>query len=237
METAVVKGLVFVPDENNMPFRVKDCALISRMAGIGNAMNLRELLERVGQAPVECLFHHFCETVLRPTFDDPEFHNDFAAWAAHNLRDRVLAERLAIINPYSLDSFEELRNQTVDIIEERLAENQQILWVPADQQFQFMQAVTVVFDTGVELQQPAELLPHLEQMSLGSVYYHFVEARRRTETRVDDFTAWLEDFGDETATLRDELASIDFYFLSLRELQRKLVEVVDANLKESGHAA
>lgn len=207
------------------------------MAGLGTAMNLRELLERVQDAPIECLFHHFCETVLRPTFDDPEFHNDFAAWAAHNLRDHVLAERLAVINPYKLESFEDLRNQVVDILEERLSETPLIHWVPADQQFQFMQAVTVVFGTGAKMEKPADLREQISQMSLGSIYYHFVEARRRTEAKVDDFSAWLEDFGDQVKPLQEALASVDFYFMALWELRKTLIDAINRGLKESGYAA
>jgi hypothetical protein len=213
-------------DSGSMPFKVKDCALITRMAGIGTAMNLRELLERVRVIPNECLFHHFCETVLRPTFDDPEFRNDFAVWAKRSLRDRVLAERLAIINPYKYRSFADLRHQLIDIIEERLSEVGQIQWVAPEQQFYFMQAVTVVFDTGVELREPSDLISQLRNMSHGSIYYHFVEARRRTPNGLDDFSAWLAVYEDGIEDLLQLLRSIDFYYLSLSELKQSLVEVV-----------
>jgi hypothetical protein len=211
---------------HNMPFMVKDCALITRMAGVNTAMSLRELLDRVRTMPIECLFHHFCETALRPTFDDPEFRNDFAVWAGRSLRDRVLAERLAIINPYKYRSFEDLRMQLIDILEERQFEVNEVESVTPDQQFYFMQAVTVVFDTGVELNQPKDLAEQLPHMSLGSIYYHFVEARRRTVLRNDDFSAWLTDFPDDSEELLKSLESVDFYFLSLSELKRLLVEKV-----------
>jgi hypothetical protein len=205
------------------------------MAGIGTALNLRELPERTHSAPIECLFHHFCETALRPTFDDPDFHNDFAVWAGRNLRDRVLAERLAVINPYKLESFEELRIYVIDILEERLSELQFIPWVPSDQQFQFMQAVTVVFDTGVELSEPTDLGRQIPNMSLGSIYYHFVEARRRTETRIDDFSTWLLEWEPETESLIKSLANIDFYFMTLSELKNSLVDAVVASNMGDDH--
>ena len=81
------------------PFKVQDCAIITRMGGVSSAVNLRELRERIAVCPNETLYHHFCETLVRPTFDDPEFRNDFAVWASRHLRDRVLAERLGIIKP------------------------------------------------------------------------------------------------------------------------------------------
>lgn len=207
----------------NMAFDVKDCTLITRMAGLRAVVNIRELQDRVGVCPPECLFHHFCETMIRPTFDDPEFYNDFAVWAIRTLRDRVLAERLAMINPYKVDSLEDLRQQVLDILEERIYEERHVPWANPGQEFYFMQAVTVVFDTGIALSQPQDLVGLLPQLSRGSIYYHFVEARRRTPNGMDDFSVWLMEFGDEAKPLIKALAGIEFYFLTLTELQDKLV--------------
>ena len=212
-------------EDKNMSFKVKDCSLITRMAGIKEAMNLRELEERLRVCPDECLFHHFCETVIRPTFDDPDYPNDFALWAGSELRDKVLAERLAILNPYKLKSISELRQHTLDIIEQRLSEIDYIPWALKGRAFLFMQAATTVFDTGIVLEKPSDLYRQLPNISLGSIYYHFVEARRRTDNMVDDFTAWLLEFGDITRPLIKDLAEIDFYFLTLSELHKTLIGV------------
>jgi hypothetical protein len=212
-------------EDNNVGFRVKDCTLITRMAGVKEAMNLRELEERLRVCPDECLFHHFCETVIRPTFDYPDYTNDFALWAGKHLQDKVLAERLSVLNPYKCRSFDELRQQVLDIVEERLLEIDHIPWVPKDQAFQFLQAATVVFDTEIVLNRPYDIYEQLPNLSLGSIYYHFVEARRRTIGMVDDFTAWLSEFGDEVSPLIKVLGEIDFYFLSLTELKSTLVAI------------
>lgn len=209
-----------------MIFNVNDCSLITRMAGIREALNLRELEERITHCPDGCLFHHFCETVIRPTFDDPDYPNDFALWASRELGDRILAERLAVINPYKLSSLGELRQELLDVIQERLTEVEHIPWA-RDHGFEFMQAVTVVFNTGIVLETLDDFIDQLPNMSLGSVYYHFVEARRRTETKQDDFTNWMKDFGEEAEPLIKSLAEIDFYYLSLRELREILIEKVN----------
>ena len=210
-------------DSNIMGFRVKDCTLITRMAGIKEALNLRELEERLHICPDECLFHHFCETVIRPTFDYPDFPNDFALWANSQLRDKVLAERLAILDPYKSKSFDELRQQVLDIVEERLSEINYIPWAPKGNAFQFLQAATTVFDTGIVLNTPNDFYEQLPRISHGSIYYHFVEARRRTEGGIDDFTAWLIEFGDDVKPLIKGMSEIDFYFLSMTDLQKTLV--------------
>jgi hypothetical protein len=63
-------------------------------------------------------------------------------------------------------------------------------------------------------------------MSNSSIYYHFVEARRRTEERVDDFTAWCHGFGGGCEELVEALRSVDFYYLTLRELKATLIKLL-----------
>ena len=213
-------------DYFNMPFQVKDCSLITRTAGIRSAMNLRELEERVAICPEESLFHHFCEGVIRPTFDNPDYNNDFALWAGRYLDDHTLAERLAVINPYRFESLEHLRRTVLDIIQERLTEVEYIPWAPKDNPFYFLRAVTVVFETGMLLNDPTDFCQKLSDFSYGSIYYHFVEARRRTEQGKDDFTAWLEEFDGVMKPLIEALNEIDFYFMPLHELKRKLIDTV-----------
>jgi len=210
-------------EDTLMGFEIKDCSLITRMAGVKDAMNLRELSERLRICPDECLFHHFCETVIRPTFDYPEFPNDLALWAHSQLRDNVLAERLSLINPYKFSTFDDLRQQVIDILDERLGEIDHIPWAPKGGAFHFLQAATTVFATGIVLEDPADLYHQLSHMSLGSIYYHFVESRRRTEDRTDDFSVWLQEFGDSVKPLIKTLGEIDFYFLSLSELRTRLI--------------
>jgi len=217
--------MIKLTDNIRMGFEVKDCSLITRMAGVKEAMNLRELEERLRICPDECLFYHFCETVIRPTFDYPDYPNDFALWANSQLRDKILAERLAVINPYKFQSFDELRKQILDIIEERLSEIDHIPWVPKGSAFQFLRAATIVFNTGIILNTQKDFRKQLPKMSLGSIYYHFVEARRRNNGRVDDFTEWLNKFNDKTRSLIYIYGEIDFYFLSLTELKDTLIAV------------
>lgn len=195
-----------------------------------SAVNLRELRERMEICPASSLYHHFCETKLRPTFDDPEYPNDFAVWAAHALRDSVLAERLGMVNPYAYPDLEDLRTVCLDIINDRLFEMTPGMWPQATDQFHFLQAMTIVFDTGVKVENAPDLLPTVLSMSLGSIYFHFIEARRREPIGGDDFTAWLSAWGDEYTDLIAALGQIDFYFLSLRELKGELVSILTRHL-------
>jgi hypothetical protein len=203
-------------------FEVKDCALLMRMSGLPPAMNLRELRDRVAACGENVLYHHFCETTLRPTFDDPDYRNDFAAWARLHMRDRVLAERLGIINPYAFDTIEQLRAVVLDIIDDRLGEVTMVPWVRSGNEFQFMEAITVIFDTGERIRNPRELAPAILKMTDGSIYYHFMEALRRPPLGKDDFSFWLSGFGDEYGQLIRRVEAIDFYFYGLVDLRREL---------------
>lgn len=223
-------------DSTNMPFEVKDCTLITRMGGIPSAINRRELRERVANCSIACLFHHFCETVIRPSFDDPEFRNDLAVWSARQLRDPVLAERLGAINPYNYDNIETLREHLIEILDDRLSEVPYYSHTPAFEEFRFMRAMTVVFPTEVILEKPEDLVSYAPQFSYSSVYYHFVEARRRTDQGVDDFTAWLRDFeNDGAGPILDALRNLDFYYLTLPELKRALVDALNRASREVQH--
>jgi hypothetical protein len=65
-------------------------------------------------------------------------------------------------------------------------------------------------------------------MTGGSLYFHFLEARRRPPFGMDDFTAWLleNDAGQKNHPYVEALARIDFYFHTLPHLRKELVKVL-----------
>jgi hypothetical protein len=214
------------------PFRIKDCALIVRMAGVGQALNLRELYDRITICPADSIYHHFCETPLRPSFDDPDYRNDFAVWSHYALNDEILAERLGVLDPYNFKDMEDLRQTVLDIIDERLSELSHFPWAKSGSAFSFLQAHTVVFDTDRYFESPEELPLVLSQMTTSSLYYHFLEARRRVEGKLDDFTAWLMDWNDRADDIIKAFSEVDFYFLTLKDLQSKLAHAAGIALRE-----
>ena len=206
------------------PFAVKDCALIAIATG-ERAHNLRELRDRLETTRPGCIYYHFWGGLLRPSFDDPEYQNDFAVWAYHGLHDRFLAERLALVDPTDFDDLEDLRRELIEIIEERLDENDLVPWAAAHQQFQFIRSQIVVFDSRIRISKPEELNDLIPQLTVGSIFYHFVDARRRTPNKNDDFSQWLIDFGDDYYELLEQIESLDPYFKSLTELRAQLGEI------------
>lgn len=212
-------------DQVNSPFRVRDCALIAMATG-RRAQNLRELRDILQTIDESSIYHHFWGNRLRPRFDDPEYQNDFASWAHHELRDGKVAERLGVIDPTVHDTLESLRQELIEVIEERLDETEQVAWSKPDRQFNFLTSTIVVFDTTLRMREPLELVTAVPAMSPSSVFYHVIDARRRTPDSVDDFRSWLSGFDGEYQDLCDEIARPDPFFSSLTELRDQLTRVL-----------
>jgi hypothetical protein len=208
------------------PFAVKDCALLAVATG-RRAQNLRELRDILATIHPSSIYHHFWGGLLRPSFDDPQFNNDFAAWCHYALHDDILAERLAVTDPTDYEDLEALRHSLLEVIEERLDEIERPQWARLDQQFNFLRSQIVVFDTRRSLDNPEDLVHAINRMSVGSVFYHFVDARRREPVGIDDFRTWLQGFGDTYAELNANLASVDPYFINLNELRQQLMRVFE----------
>lgn len=219
-------------DATPRPFALRDCALITLAVG-RTVHGLRELATAFATVPAGSLLHHFHESLLRPSFDDPEFGNDFALWASSALGDPVLAERLAAIDPALLGGDgERLRAALVELAEERLAEVAHPHLVLPGREFHFLRSQLLIFDAGRAIRIPEELSAALPDLSTGSVFYHFVDARLRNAGAIDDFTVWLAEWGERTAATRTRLAAIDPGFGSLAELRRRIADAFGAGPRE-----
>jgi hypothetical protein len=211
-----------MPEEPRIEaFAIKDCALIALATG-RRAQNLRELRDQIRTVDETSLYYHFWGGRLRPRFDDPEYNNDFAAWARHGLHDWVLAERLAVVDPTETGGLEGLRQEVLELLEERLDQLEHVPWARHDQQFHFLTSQIAVLDTHARLAKPADLAAVVPRMTVGSVFYHVIDARRRHPVRVDDFSLWLAAWGERYDDLRRRLAEVDPFFSSLAELREEL---------------
>lgn len=213
---------------NNLgPFTLKDCSLVAIATG-RKAQNLREMRDILQDIHEGSIYYHFWGGLLRPRFDDPQFNNDFAIWSHYSLHDNVLAERLAVIDPTDFLDIVSLRQELIEIIEQRLEEIGDPAWAPSDRQFHFVRCQVVVFDTGVLIQSPEQLTAVIPEMSLGSVFYHFIDARRRFPYGLDDFRAWLTGFSGAFDEVCRFLAGVDPYFINLADLRKALSSVFES---------
>lgn len=221
------------------PFRFMDCAVTTLALG-KSAQNLREFRDRMAEVPPQSISHHFYEALLRPVFDDPEYRNDFAVWARRQLHDNLLAERLGAIDPMEFESLETLRQEVVDIIEDRLAEATFVPWAAPGHEFHFQRSQMIVLDTGLSAATPGDLAARVPRLSTGSIFYHFVEGRRRPPLKADDFSVWLADWGPEFEAAREAIVAIDYHLWSLTEMRALIGWALHRLPRDSGgrtHAA
>ena len=219
------------PDESPREFVVKDCALIAIATGSG-AINLRELRDLLLTVTTDTLYFHFWGGLLQPRFEEREYNNDFAAWTWYSLHDATLAERLAVIDPTENEDLEGLRQQILDIVEERLDENETLSWVVASNPFEFIRSQIVIFDSGKRATTPEEMVAILPDLSASSIFYHFIDSRRRLPHHGDDFSHWLRAFDPGCRELCDALSAIDPYFVSLTQLKAQLIKLFQVHFKE-----
>jgi hypothetical protein len=208
---------------NAQPFIVKDCALLNIATG-DKAQNLREMRDQLFDVSLGSIYHHFWGGLLRHRFDEPQYYNDFAEWVRYALQDGILAERLSILDPAAFADLESLRQELLEVVEQRLDETELINMAPLDMQFHFVSSQILVFDTGETIGVPEQLAEAVSQMSVGSLFYHFIDARRRSSEMMDDFRLWLRTY-DGYEDLCSQLASVDPYFVSLVELRTQLTNL------------
>ncbi len=214
------------------PFYIKDCALVALATG-RRARMLQEFRSELVNIDESSIYHHYWGGLLQARFEEREFNNDFAAWIRHGIHDAILAERLAALDPTDFTDLELLRMEIIELIDMRLDQCEGLLWMRATQQFEFIRSQIIVFDTARSLQQPAELATAVAQLSTSSIFYHFIDARRRTAHRCDDFSDWLAGFGEKFSLLREQVAGIDPYFGSLGELRVQLAQVFQTHFQET----
>jgi len=212
------------------PFMVRDCALIARATG-KRARTMKELRDFLENIEPESIYYHFWGSLLRPRFEDPEYHNDFASWCAHNLNDEISAERLAVVDPSQFESMEDLRTELIEIIDERIDELDVLPATSRDKQFEFISSDIVVFATNHVINEPSELKEVIPGLSRGSIFYHFIDGRRRNPESIDDFRSWLLKYDDSCQDTIMGIAEIDPYFTSLTELRENLSEVFSKQMQ------
>jgi hypothetical protein len=215
------------------PFSIKDCALVALATG-RKARLLQEFRSELAGIEAGSIYHHFWGSLLEPRFEEREYNNDFAAWVRHGIHDAVLAERLAALDPTRFSDLELLRREIIELVDDRVDEAEHLLWSRATQQFEFICSQIVVFDTENRLEHPVELAKLLSGLSTSSIFYHFVDARRRTVDGRDDFSDWLAAWDGEFAPLEEQLKSVDPYFGSLAELRDELALLFSAYFEEPG---
>jgi hypothetical protein len=213
------------------PFRFIGCVEL-RQSLDQRATDERELLDRLEDVPSGSVLYHTHGYFLRHRPITTAYGNDFASWVAVHVRDQVLAERLAVINPFEFTSLELLREELLSVIHDHLARLATVPRVEYGEVFHFQQSHIVEVPLGPAATTLAEFRQGVAEVDASAIYYHMVEARARLGRRSGDFAEWLRTSLGMTA-LAERLERIDAYMTSLERVRARVLALVDTAL-ESG---
>lgn len=199
-------------------FFVKDCVLAPIATGV-KVQSLIEFRDQIKTIPIESIYYHFWRQAINSCMIQGAFFNDFSNWAHYHLHDDYLAECLALIDPSDYEDLEVMRFDMLNVIENRIDERSGTAWFFADEPLHFVKSNIIVFDSNHVMQHPKELVKILPTISSSSIFYHFVDARRRESNKLDDFSKWINSFDENFQVLLDRFKNIDPYFIKMAQLQ------------------
>jgi hypothetical protein len=209
-------------------FEFVACSELIQILGL-RADNERELAEILEGVSPDCVHYHTHGHFLRHGFVGAPYPNDFATWAAIQVRDRVLGERLGMVSPLDFASLEELREEILTIIDDHLSHLSIVPRVVFGEPFDFMQSRIVEVPTGVTAGTLVEFRAGLATIQPSAIYYHTIEASRRLARPETDFVAWLRE-GLGLERLAAAVNRVDPYAGSLEQLRTELLRLCDAEL-------
>ena len=206
------------------PFRFTSVVELPEMLG-RRARDEQELLELIEDIPLDSIYYHTAARFLRHEVLEAAYPNDFAAWAAREVRDQVLGERLGVIDPYDLPNLEGLRQELVTTLDDHLSRITVVPRVIHGEPFYFMRSRLVEIPTGLEARDLVELGECLARVDSSSIYWHTVEARMRRNHPQGEFAHWISDqLGDRA--LAASVARLSPFASSLESMRRELIALV-----------
>jgi len=211
------------------PFVFYGCMELREILGKA-AENEKELADLIEEVPPDSIFYHTHSFLLRHRFANGEYLNDFANWVATEVEDRVLGERLGIIDPSEFEDLEALREEILSIIDDHLAGARIIPRVIFGEPFAFMQSRIVQIPAGPEAYSLEDLRQNLEEVDISALYFHLFEARLRLKRRDYDIPLWLmEELG--LKELAEQIRRIQLYSMSLEQLRSKLLSLCEREIE------
>jgi hypothetical protein len=194
------------------------------------AIDERELMDRLEEVPAGSIFYHTHGYFLRHRPVTMAYGNDFARWAAVEVRDQALAERLAVVDPFEVPSLEDLREDLVTILHDHLRGLDTVPRAGVGGTFHFQQSHIIEVPLGAAATTLAEFREGLASVDASAIYYHMVEARARLGRRSGDFAEWLR-LSLELPALADRIERIDTYMTNLERVRARVLGLVDEELE------
>jgi hypothetical protein len=209
----------------DMSFEFVGCIELRQMLGI-RVETERQLANFLRLVPLDCVYYHTHGSLLRHRYRAGMYSNDFATWAAIEVRDRVLGERLAVLDPLDCETLADLRGTIIAVIEDHLRPMTVVPRVVHGEPFDFIESQIVAVPTGVKVTSLVDFRRTLSEVEDSTVYYHALEARVRLKRRQNDFSVWLKD-GLGLPGLAAKVDALDPYTGGLERVRNQMLAYCD----------
>ncbi|HEU4685457.1 MAG TPA: DUF5752 family protein, partial [Nitrospira sp.] len=214
-----------VMEATQKPFRLIGCSELRETLG-KKAEDERRLVELIEEVPLDSIYFHTHSYFLRHSYVEQVYPNDFAQWVAMEVRDHLLAERLAVVDPFAFSNLETLREELISVIDDHLSRTPIVPRVIFGSPFHFGLSRVLEVPTGLEVRTLGAFRDAIAEVDVSAIYFHVFEARHRLGNSENDFSAWvLQSLG--IPELAQRLQSINPYQGSLERLRSLLVAACD----------
>lgn len=212
------------------PFRFSSCMELCEVLG-KRAMDEHRLLELIEEAPADSIYYHTHSYYLRHAYTQQLYTNDFANWIVLYAQDRVLGERLGVLDPFDFSDIEQLRSEILSIMADHLNHSAVAARCIVNEPFEFIRSHVIEIPLGLEARTLGEFRDALADVEVGAVYNHVCEARMRKKPRTADFSYWLSSEGglglQELALKVEQVGRLG---LSLEGMRNKILRLCDQEI-------
>lgn len=206
------------------PFEFVACLELREMLG-RTAWDERELLTGIEHVPADSIYYHTHSSFLRSRYLPALYPNDFATWVATQVRDPILGERLAVIDPFTFDDLERLRTAMLAILDDHLQAQHAAPRVVQGEPFHFMQSTIIEVPTGLRARTLGEFADALHRVDVSVIFYHMFRPVRGSGNVVDP-AQWLEhDLG--LPELAGRVRRLDPYVRDLEAVRADLLSLLE----------
>ena len=209
-------------------FQFRGCVEIKELTG-RKAEDEARLMELIEEASADAIYYHTHSYFLRHFYIAGPYSNDFANWAAVQVRDKVLGEKLSAITPSLGHSIEDIRVELIEVIDAHLSTLKSVPSVIYGDAFHLMKSRIIEIPTNLEAKNLWEFRDVLAVVDASAIYNHIFEARLRVKKGRSDFAIWMEEVLG-LKELADAVEQVDAYMYSLEGLREKILFLCDRNL-------
>ena len=211
------------------PFRFSSCIELREVLG-KRAMDEHRLLELIEEVPADSIYYHTHSYFLRHAYTQQLYSNDFATWVVLYAQDRLLGERLGVLDPFDFSDIEQLRDEILRIMADHL-NHSTVPRCVVSEPFEFIRSHIFEIPLGLETKTLSEFHDALAEVEVGAVYNHVCEARMRKRPLSVDFARWLSsEDGLGLQELALNVERVGRLGLSLEGMRNKILRLCEQEL-------